>query len=294
MAVVLTLLWDGTHSLWMRTSQPETAGTIHIAGAHGRIEIRRNRDGVPHVSAGSERDAHFGLGYVHAQDRLLQMEFQRRLGNGRLSEILGESALMTDSLSARSACTAPPPPPGPNSTQKSGSQSRHTSPGVNAYLDSRRNRQLPPEFNILGVEPEPWRPEDVLVWAKVVAWSISSNWDKELLRAHLIPKLGPAKTAQLMPAYTADGPTILPEGRRATNDRRRAASVSIQPSVLIPDSSTLSGLLDLNRAIEEQTGGLHYEKYKISKVDYHFSDARPGRSDERNERAVQSGTERRC
>ncbi len=98
MAVVLTLLWDGTHSLWMRTSQPETAGTIHIAGAHGRIEIRRNRDGVPQVSAGSERDAHFGLGYVHAQDRLLQMEFQRRLGNGRLSEILGESALVTDSL----------------------------------------------------------------------------------------------------------------------------------------------------------------------------------------------------
>jgi penicillin G amidase len=225
-----------------------------IRGVDGPVAIDRDAAGVAHVRAGSEVDAHFGLGYAHAQDRLWQMEFQRRLGNGRLAEILGESALGIDSLfrtvgTHRSAAAA--------WARLSPEEQRPIKAyvaGVNAYL-SGPDRQLPPEFTILGIEPEPWRPEDVLVWSKVLFWGVSSNWDKELLRAQLIAKLGdPAKAAQLMPAYTDDGPTIIPGTEMTARGRRGKGGNNAGASAPRLDSSVVSGLLELNRRIEGQTG----------------------------------------
>jgi penicillin G amidase len=79
-------------SVW-RPGTVGAQGAEPIRGGDGPVTIERDAAGVAHVRAGSEVDAHFGLGYAHAQDRLWQMEFQRRLGNGRLAEILGEDAL---------------------------------------------------------------------------------------------------------------------------------------------------------------------------------------------------------
>lgn len=260
MTLVLTLFWNGTPSLWLDNSQPDTATTIHVTGAHDRINIRRGPEGVPHIRAQSEGDAHFGLGYVHAQDRLWQMEYQRRLGNGRLAEILGESGLITDRLFRTLGLHRTASAAWAKLSWEERKPIETYVAGINAYLNSRRNRQLPPEFQILNVEPEPWRAEDVIVWSKVIAWSISSNWDKELLRAQLIQKLGPEKAAQLMPAYTKDGPTILPNGNqqsaavsKPSADRSYHSALSTQYSSLSTQHLAL-GLLELNRTIEEQTG----------------------------------------
>src|SRR5262245_18330692 len=72
--------------------------TIKVTGLIDSVEIVRDQFGVAHIRAKNELDMHFGLGFAHAQDRLWQMEFQRRLGNGQLSEVLGASALPTDKL----------------------------------------------------------------------------------------------------------------------------------------------------------------------------------------------------
>ena len=69
---------------------------MKLAGLAGEVEIFRDAHGVPHIFAGSANDAYFALGYVHAQDRLWQMEFTRRLGAGRLAEVLGEPGLGAD------------------------------------------------------------------------------------------------------------------------------------------------------------------------------------------------------
>ena len=69
-----------------------------VAGLRARLEIVRDRDGVPHIRAGTEADAIFGLGFVHAQDRLWQLDHIRRLGRGRLAEVLGPSGLKADKL----------------------------------------------------------------------------------------------------------------------------------------------------------------------------------------------------
>src|SRR5690349_6025343 len=74
--------------MWLRQSLPQVSGTLEVAGLSRPVEIRRDRDGIVTIRAAAENDAYFALGFVHAQDRLLQMDLTRRLGAGRLSEII--------------------------------------------------------------------------------------------------------------------------------------------------------------------------------------------------------------
>ncbi|HEX6156710.1 MAG TPA: penicillin acylase family protein, partial [Burkholderiales bacterium] len=83
---------------FLRQSLPTTSGEIHLAGLRANVEVLRDRHGIPHIYASSLEDAHFALGFVHAQDRLWQMEINRRIGSGRLAEILGPAALDADRL----------------------------------------------------------------------------------------------------------------------------------------------------------------------------------------------------
>ncbi|RME62871.1 MAG: penicillin acylase family protein, partial [Caldilineae bacterium] len=193
---------------YLRTSLPRTSGTVQVSGLDGPVDIVRDADGVPHIFATTDRDAVFALGYVHAQDRLWQMEINRRVGAGRLSEILGEATLNTDkflrTLGTYRAAEAAWPALSPEAQ----TIVQAYVDGVNAWL--AEGHTLPPEFLILGVKPEPWTPVDSLVWAKMMAWDLGGDYDLELLRARLTQALGPERTAQLLPAYPKDGATILP------------------------------------------------------------------------------------
>src|ERR671911_410370 len=82
--------------LFLRQSLPRTEGEVPVAGLSRPVEILRDAYGIPHIFAGTLEDAHFALGYVHAQDRLWQMEMNRRIGSGTLAEVLGPPALETD------------------------------------------------------------------------------------------------------------------------------------------------------------------------------------------------------
>src|SRR5512139_1552995 len=90
-------------SLWVysRRALPQVQGTITLQGValqgpRAEVRIERDADGIPTIKAASREDALFGLGYVHAQDRLWQLETHKRIGSGRLAEAFGESALETD------------------------------------------------------------------------------------------------------------------------------------------------------------------------------------------------------
>ena len=82
--------------IWLRSSLPETDGTIALTGLTAPVTIVRDSDGIPHIRAETAADAYFALGFVHAQDRLWQMEATRRVGQGRLAEIVGAAALASD------------------------------------------------------------------------------------------------------------------------------------------------------------------------------------------------------
>ena len=136
-------------------------------------------------------DAARALGYIHADERLFQMEMQRRAGAGRLSEILGADMLDVDKFTrtlglyrlAQESFTAMSP-----EAQKF---FQAYADGVNLWLDNASAMPLPPEFFILGLTPEPWTPADSLVWAKLMALQLSDNYKHEILRAKLAGKLSP-------------------------------------------------------------------------------------------------------
>ncbi|WP_448337265.1 penicillin acylase family protein [Chloroflexus aurantiacus] len=208
LVLVVVVLGGGGGYLWLRRSLPQTSGDIRVRGISGPVTIVRDRDGVAHITGTTDADAVFGLGFVHAQERLWQMEVQRRIGHARLSEIFGATTLQTDKFLrtlgvARAARSA---------LERLDSETlawlEAYAAGVNAFLAT--NPVLPPEFLILGVQPEPWQPIDSLVWAKMMAWDLGGNWSNELMRATLIAKIGPEDAAFLMPPYTADGPLIMP------------------------------------------------------------------------------------
>ncbi len=194
-----------------RRSLPQVNGTLNVAELRAPVEILRDEWGVPHIYAQNEDDLFFAQGYVHAQDRLWQMEMNRRTGYGRLSEVFGEIAFDTDRLLrtlglGRAAI---------NDLASLDADSLHVmemyAGGVNAFLtEARRGKRLPPEFTLLRLTPARWQPLDSVAWAKVMAWSLSANWDTELLRAAFAGKLGAEQAAQLEAEGVPEQPTIIP------------------------------------------------------------------------------------
>ncbi len=93
---VLAAAVAGAGFVYLRTGLPQTEGTLRAAGLEAPVEIVRDGFGIPHVWAANERDLWFTLGFLHAQDRLVQLEFTRLIGQGRLAEAIGPRALPLD------------------------------------------------------------------------------------------------------------------------------------------------------------------------------------------------------
>ncbi|PYQ69847.1 MAG: penicillin amidase, partial [Acidobacteria bacterium] len=175
-------------------------------------EIIRDADAIPHIFGATKQDAFFGLGYAHAQDRLWQMEFQRRIGHGRLSEIFGPATIPQDRFlrtvgfgrAARAAWNATP--------DWAKQQVNAYVAGVNAFISTHHGSRLPPEFSLLRFEPEPWTGPDVVAWIKMMAWDLSANYSFELLRNDLVRAVGVDRMKQLMPMYAKHGLSILSDG----------------------------------------------------------------------------------
>ncbi len=204
--------------LWLRRSLPQVNGKVTVAGLSGAVEIVRDRNGIPYIYGKTDHDAFFALGYVHAQDRLWQMELQRRIGAGRLSEVLGDATIETDqflrTLGVYRAAEAAWPALAPEAQ----SALQAYADGVNAFL--AEGHPLPPEFVILGFKPEPWQPADSLVWAKMMSWNLGDTYGDDLLRGQMTAALGPERAAQLMPGYPAGAPIILPPDAMAAELRK--------------------------------------------------------------------------
>jgi penicillin amidase len=194
--------------LYLRSALPQTDGQIALAGPKAEIRIARDADGVPLITAQDDEDLAFGIGFVHAQERLFQMELERRYGAGRLAEIFGPQAVTFDRqmrvLGLYRAAEAEIPFLSPEMNRALQSYAA----GVNAFLKSRRGA-LPPEFLLLGFAPESWRPADSLVWGKLMAVQLGGNYRGELLRARMARTISAEDLAFLYPGYPKNAPTTL-------------------------------------------------------------------------------------
>src|SRR4051794_7634122 len=212
--------------VYLRRSLPQIDGAVTVAGLSAPIEIIRDADAIPHIIAGNKLDALFGLGYVHAQDRLWQMEFQRRIGHGRLSEVFGAATIAQDRFlrtagfgrAARSAWAHLP-------ADARAAIDAYVA-GINAFVSTHHGRALPPEFTLLRFEPEPFTGPDVLAWVKMMAWDLSANYSFELLRHDMLAAVGPERMAELLPPYPHDALTIVP---KPSTDEGEAANRKERP-----------------------------------------------------------------
>lgn len=205
LAVLVVAGTLGTYVWYRQASQPLTAGTLKLPGLRESVSIIRDRHAVPHIKAANAQDAYFALGFVHAQDRLWQLQMSKRIVAGRLAEILGVSALDTDrflrTLGVRRNAEAILA----QSSPETRAALQAYADGVNAYIDSRKG-PLPPEFLILRTQPEHWEPADTLAWQTMMAWDLGGNWTQETLRMRLAQVLPVSRINELLAPYPGERP----------------------------------------------------------------------------------------
>jgi penicillin amidase len=175
------------------------SGNLHVAGLRKPVRVLRDKWGIAHIYASNQHDLFFAQGVIASQDRLFQMELWKRAGQGRLSEILGASALPRD-ISARALKYRG------DMQQEFASYSPDTqailtafTDGINAYiatLNAARGGHMPLEFLLAGFVPDSWRPEDCL--NRMAAFSMTGNAVSELASARALTELGPERAAMVL------------------------------------------------------------------------------------------------
>ena len=205
---IILLLALGGYYYLRSSTLPQTSGRLVLEGLSAPVEVLRDGNGVIHVKAHNEHDLFFAQAVAQAQERLWQMEFQRRIGAGRLAEILGKEALAKDEYLRTMGFYRAAQQAYKNLPEDMKAVVRAYSDGINAYLAT--NPPLPLEFKLLGFKPEPWTPADVLVWQKMMSYDLCGNLEAELTRYNLLARgLSKERIAQLMPGYPEGAPTIV-------------------------------------------------------------------------------------
>jgi penicillin amidase len=226
---VAILVVVGAAWVYLQQSLPTLDGEIQAKGLAAPVEVLRDKEGVPHIFAKSEADGWFAIGYVHAQDRLWQLEFQRRVASGRLAEILGEPAYDNDRLMRTLGMARTAKRMAQNADAPTRAAFEAYAAGINAYLASKP--VLPVEFHVFRITPEPWTAADSMGWLLVMAWDLSGNWRTELARLRFMAKIGAERTAELLPPYPGDTPTPLPDYTAVYRELDKAAGslLSLSP-----------------------------------------------------------------
>ena len=217
-----------------RKNLPKRRGTVHLPGLGKDVRIRWDPFAVPYISAHNEADLFFAQGYLHAQDRLWQMDLNRRVFSGRLAEILGDRPIPRGDFSRHlrsgnltgvdhfmrviglrhtAALSLP------LLSERSAQAVEAYCGGVNAYIAAHQ-RRLPVEFRVLRCEPAPWQPVDCLTLAKGFALFLSSALMTRLtfLALHARLENDPDKLRSLAPRYPSWGAPVT----RAVSDQGAA------------------------------------------------------------------------
>ncbi|PKO67254.1 MAG: penicillin amidase [Betaproteobacteria bacterium HGW-Betaproteobacteria-16] len=240
-ALGLVLALAAALGVYVYRSLPVLDGDLVAPGLTQPVQVSRDDADVTHIEAASERDAWFALGYVHAQERGWQLEFNRRVMHGQLSEILGEATLETDKLlrtlgvmEAAQRQLAALPPDAQQAVQA-------YADGINAFYASS-TQALPPEFHVLGTRPggdsgQAWTAVDSVGWAIMMALDLGGNMGNEFTRLSALQVLDTEALWQFLPPYPGERPVARADLARLYADLgvyRAATTQSRAPSDTLP------------------------------------------------------------
>lgn len=207
-------------------SFPQIEGDAVISSLNQEVKIFRDEFGIPYIEAMNEDDLFIGLGFVHAQDRMWQMDLMRRAGMGKLSEIFGTKTIKFDLMFrtvgfkelAKKLFNA--------SSEETKRICSSYAKGINEFLViNKENYQI--EFDLLGYKPEKWEPWQTFIMARLMAWELNLGWWTDVVYGQLAEKIPYEKFMRLIPDYPKDAPTIL----KNSDFGMRNAELKIKPSL---------------------------------------------------------------
>lgn len=206
----------------------KTSGNISLSGINDTVSIIIDNYGVPAIEAGNEEDMYFALGYMHAQDRLWQMDLTRRVAEGRLAEIFGKDVIEFDVLFRTLGIYKIAYQLYDSISPKSKEILQSYSLGVNSFIRSNI-KNLPFEFDVLDYKPDPWKPEHSLMIVRLMAWDLNFSWYKEYLFSELAVRFGDALAKDFIPDYSPTGPFVIKSkiDSKPTTDTNSVSSADV-------------------------------------------------------------------
>ncbi len=190
---------------------PVLDGILKVDGLEGKVEILRDKWGVPHIYADSQHDVLFAQGYVHAQDRFWQMEINRRISRGKMSEFAGKDALSTDIACRIMGYERIAKKDFDFFSEDEKDILRAYCKGINAYINDK-NVRFPVELKLARIKPKDWEVLDSTAFSRMLTSLMSWGWYDEILRAQLIEKVGAEAALELDNTYPKGHPVKLPAG----------------------------------------------------------------------------------
>jgi penicillin amidase len=230
--------------------------TLNLAGLRERVTVRKDERGIPYIEAKNEADLYFAQGYMTASDRLWQMDILRRSMRGELAEIFGSAVLEEDKrhriygfAKIAEASTA-------NLSGPVRAALEAYASGVNAFIESRDGKTLPPEFQILGYRPRAWTSADSIVIGKLFAEALSTTWPTDIMRAAL--SAVPPEKRNILLQETSPLDVILVGSDRPGKDKpeRKTAGRSSQASAPLSEAEIKATLLETASIQETMKGSL--------------------------------------
>ncbi len=210
--LVLTLLvvLAAATGIYVNRSFPALDGELKVSGLKAPVSVSRDAADVTHIKAQSAPDAWFAIGYVHAQERGWQLEFNRRVMHGELSEAFGTATLDTDKLLRTLGIMWAAERQWQGLPAEGKVAMQAYSDGINAFY-AQSSQALSPEFHILGVKPggkagKPWTPQDSMGWSLMMALDLGGNWGNEFARLSALKSLNTAQLWQLFTPYPGEQP----------------------------------------------------------------------------------------
>lgn len=236
--------------LILKRSLPQVEGEIRAEGLYTFAEVIRDLNGVPHIIAQNDHDALFLQGYVHAQDRLWQMDILRRTACGELSEIFGTRTLDADILMRTIGLSHIAQKIADSLDQPTRQKIQWYCDGINAFLYSHVDN-LPDEFVLLGYTPRHWEVIHPIAISRLVAWMLNMGWYVDGVYGTIIDSVGFQKARELFPETEPSSPVIVPEWKPGLSFRRMIADTFaiyprrfIEPKdTLMPDTQNILGIL---------------------------------------------------
>ena len=196
--IVLLIVLAGFIYILPYLNSYQTDGTITLSGLRKPVTVIRDEKGMPYIKAENFEDVITAQGFVTAQDRLFQMQLNRMMAQGRISELAGDKAIGLDTRMRTIGIHRIAKAHARILDQETRDFFQKYADGVNAFINNRP-QERPLEFKLSGLTPEPWTIVDSLSVLYYMAWTTSGNIQIEIIAQMLVEKLGPEKALEIFP-----------------------------------------------------------------------------------------------